>query len=273
MKTVRLVVAFLLAPLVTFPVAMAGISLLGILRILSLTPDFDFTLDQAVHSAELALIWAYWVAFILGAPTILVLCIRGALRRRPLEVTGALLGALPLLPMALTGFERGWWEIAVRWMWLAVGVVSGFLAGHWIWHAVTKPLLMTGNAGASRPAEGILTVLYDARCAFCRHAHLWLEKQPKYVSMTFVAAGSEEARRRFPDLDHGSTLEELTVVGWRGEVYREAKAWIMCLWALKRYRSAALRFSTPERMPMARRFVAWISRNRTRIAEAAGWTR
>jgi hypothetical protein len=104
-------------------------------------------------------------------------------------------------------------------------------------------------------------------------ARRWLAKQPKYVSMAFVEAGSEAARQRFPSLEVGDTLEELTVVGRRGEVYRGAKAWIMCLWALKRYRSAALRLSTPEMQPVARRLVAWVSRNRFRIGEAAGWTR
>jgi predicted DCC family thiol-disulfide oxidoreductase YuxK len=129
------------------------------------------------------------------------------------------------------------------------------------------------DAPAPQPTDAVLTVLYDDRCTLCRRARSWLAGQPKYVSMAFVAAGSNEAKRRFPDLDHGSTLEELTVVGWGGEVYRGGKAWVMCLWALKRYRSAALRLSEPETLPVARRLIAWVSRNRFRIAEAAGWTK
>jgi predicted DCC family thiol-disulfide oxidoreductase YuxK len=121
--------------------------------------------------------------------------------------------------------------------------------------------------------DAVLTVLYDDRCALCRRARAWLAEQPKYVSMAFIPAGSNEARRRFPDLDHDSTLEELTVVGWGGEVYRGAKAWVMCLWALKRYRSAALRMSEPEMLPVARRLIAWVSRNRFQIGKAAGWAK
>ncbi|MFL6258347.1 MAG: thiol-disulfide oxidoreductase DCC family protein [Thermoanaerobaculia bacterium] len=129
------------------------------------------------------------------------------------------------------------------------------------------------GAPAPQPADAVLTVLYDDRCALCRRARAWLADQPKYVSMAFLPAGSNEARRRFPDLDHGSSLEELTVVGWGGEVYRGAKAWVMCLWALKKYRSASLRLSEPEMIPVARRLIAWVSRNRFWIGEAAGWTK
>ena len=111
----------------------------------------------------------------------------------------------------------------------------------------------------------VLTVLYDERCALCRRVRGWLAEQPKYVPMDFVAAGSAEARRRFRELDHDATLEELSVVGSGGEVYRGAKAWVMCLWALKRYRSAALRLSGPAMLPRARRLVAWVSKNRLRF--------
>jgi predicted DCC family thiol-disulfide oxidoreductase YuxK len=107
-----------------------------------------------------------------------------------------------------------------------------------------------------------LTVLYDSDCGLCRRVRDWLEAQPKYVEMEFVAAGSMTARRRFPRLDPEKTLREVTVVGDGGEVYQGAKAWLICLWALRRYRLLALDWSTPERMELAKRFVAWVSRNR-----------
>jgi len=119
----------------------------------------------------------------------------------------------------------------------------------------------------------MLTVLYDSSCALCRKARSWLQDQPKYVEMEFVPADSLVARRLFPDLDHASTLQDLTVIGSGGELYRGAKAWVMCLWALKKYRSAALRMSEPEMLPVARRLIAWVSRNRFEIGEAAGWTK
>lgn len=107
-----------------------------------------------------------------------------------------------------------------------------------------------------------LTVLYDPRCAFCRQIRSWLLEQPKYVPMDLVAAGSAEARRRFPGLSAEATLAEVTVVGDDGKVYLGAKAWLMCLWALKRYRGLAMDLSAPELLPLARRAVAWVSRRR-----------
>jgi predicted DCC family thiol-disulfide oxidoreductase YuxK len=107
-----------------------------------------------------------------------------------------------------------------------------------------------------------LTVLYDPACALCQRARHWLAAQPQYVRLEFIPAGSDLARRRFPALDHESTLRDLTVIGDGGEVYRGAKAWLMNLWALREYRETALRWSTPDRLPLARRLVAWVSRYR-----------
>ena len=110
-----------------------------------------------------------------------------------------------------------------------------------------------------------LTVLYDARCNLCSHIRSWLEAQPSYVTLDFVPAGSDEARRRFPQLNHATTTQELTVVSDAGDVYLEANAWIMCLWALRDYRAWSLRMSTPELLPLARRIVLWVALNRFRF--------
>lgn len=115
-----------------------------------------------------------------------------------------------------------------------------------------------------------LIVLYDQRCDLCRRIQAWLISQPKYVDLAFVAAGSAEARRRLPQLDHGATMTELTVISDGGAVYRGAKAWLMCLWALREYRGWALELGSPEMMPLARRFIAWVSRNRFKFGYFSG---
>jgi len=107
-----------------------------------------------------------------------------------------------------------------------------------------------------------LTVLYDASCSLCRRASEWLAAQEQLVALEFVPAGSGEARRRFPHLDHAQTLREVTVVADGGEVYRAEKAWVACLWALPAYRSLAERLSSPVLLPLARRFVATVSQFR-----------
>jgi predicted DCC family thiol-disulfide oxidoreductase YuxK len=110
-----------------------------------------------------------------------------------------------------------------------------------------------------------LTVLYDARCNLCSHLRSWLEAQPAYVRLAFVPSGSPEARRRFPALDHAATTSDLTVIGDDGAVYIEAKAFLMCLWALRDYRAWSLRLSSPDMLPLARRVVLWVAQNRFRF--------
>ena len=61
-----------------------------------------------------------------------------------------------------------------------------------------------------------LTVLYDPTCGLCRRAHEWLAQQRKLIELVFVPCKSDEARRRFPQLDHDLTAKDLTVIGDRG---------------------------------------------------------
>lgn len=104
---------------------------------------------------------------------------------------------------------------------------------------------VTADRGAARvPVRG-LTVLYDAECSLCAFLRDWLVRQPQLVPLEFVPAGSDHARRRFPGLDHRATLDEITVVGDTGQVYRGTAAWIVTLWALREHRPLAHRLSTP----------------------------
>jgi predicted DCC family thiol-disulfide oxidoreductase YuxK len=119
---------------------------------------------------------------------------------------------------------------------------------------------MTGSAdtkgGAGVPADRTpvrrLTVLYDAECALCAFLRGWLVRQRQLVPLDLVPAGSEQARRRFPALDHRATLDDITVVGDAGQVYRGAAAWIVTLWALREYRPLAHRLSTPSGAKLAK---------------------
>ncbi|MEU5507034.1 thiol-disulfide oxidoreductase DCC family protein [Streptomyces fungicidicus] len=101
------------------------------------------------------------------------------------------------------------------------------------------------DRGAPRVPVRRLTVLYDAECSLCAFVRDWLVRQRQLVPLELVPAASEAARTRFPGLDHGSTLEEITVVGDGGQVYRGAHAWIVTLWALREHRGLAHRLSTP----------------------------
>ncbi|MFD8297691.1 DUF393 domain-containing protein [Streptomyces sp. SID2999] len=103
----------------------------------------------------------------------------------------------------------------------------------------------------SAPVRG-LTVLYDAECGLCTHLRDWLVKQPQLVPLELVPAGSAEAEARFPGVDPARTLEEVTVIGDSGQVYRGAAAWVVVLWALREHRPLAHRLSTPAGAVLAR---------------------
>ena len=110
-----------------------------------------------------------------------------------------------------------------------------------------------------------LTVLYDPQCGLCCRVHAWLLSQPKYVELAFVPVASEEAYRRYPKLNHTLTAKDVTVISDEGAVYWGAKAWLMCLWALRNYREWSFRLSSPELLPTARRVVSMISQNRRKL--------
>ena len=112
-----------------------------------------------------------------------------------------------------------------------------------------------------------LTVLYDETCGLCRRARAWLEDQPSYLTLEFVAAGSPRARARYPGLSREELLAELCVVAEDGRVWKGASAWVLCLWSLRRYRGLAMQIARPGQLELARRFVGAVSRNRYRLSD------
>jgi predicted DCC family thiol-disulfide oxidoreductase YuxK len=113
-----------------------------------------------------------------------------------------------------------------------------------------------------------LTVLYDAQCSLCVHLRQWLSRQRQLVPLDLVPAGSDEARRRYPRLDHARTLREITVIGDKGQIYAGPAAWIVCLWALAEYRPKAHWLATPAGAPFVR--VTMLAAAKYREATGAG---
>ncbi len=119
----------------------------------------------------------------------------------------------------------------------------------------------------------LLTVLYDPNCGLCRRVREWLSNQPRFVPLLLVPVKSDEARARFPMLDHEPTVNDLTVISDDGAVYFGPKAWLMVLWALCRYREWSYRLAAPELLPTTRRVVSLISEHRYQISRAAKFAR
>jgi predicted DCC family thiol-disulfide oxidoreductase YuxK len=129
----------------------------------------------------------------------------------------------------------------------------------------------TADRGTARVPVRRLTVLYDARCPLCTHLRDWLVRQRQLVPLDLVPAGSAEARRRLPGLDHDRTLEEITVIGDGGQIYRGPAAWIVCLWALADHRPLAHRLSTPAGARLARGAVLAAAKYRQAQRRSERW--
>jgi predicted DCC family thiol-disulfide oxidoreductase YuxK len=107
-----------------------------------------------------------------------------------------------------------------------------------------------------------LYVMYDSHCGLCTEVRDWLGAQPAYLDLRVLASGSDEARTKFPGLPAG----ELAVVSDSGEVWLGDHAFIMCLWALKDYRTWAQRLASPLLRPLARQAFEAVSHNRKDIS-------
>ena len=115
-----------------------------------------------------------------------------------------------------------------------------------------------------------LTVLFDPGCGLCRSARRWLGRQPAFVTLEFLAAGSVEARRRYPELSVVETRNRLTAVGDDRDVYTGDRAFVTCLWALRGYRGWALRLAAAGEQALARQLFESLSKRRHRLSELVG---
>jgi predicted DCC family thiol-disulfide oxidoreductase YuxK len=109
-----------------------------------------------------------------------------------------------------------------------------------------------------------LTVVYDQQCGLCKRLSGWLVAQPKWIRIRLLP--SHAATSVYPTLADRIARDELVVVSDDGRVYLGDHAWLMCLYALKDYRSWAKRLSKPALLPLARSAFAILSANRRRIS-------
>lgn len=108
-----------------------------------------------------------------------------------------------------------------------------------------------------------LTVVYDENCELCRRARDWLALQPSYVELELIAAGSDEAQRRYGSLPWLG--EELVIVDEAGHVWIGPAAFLVAIWSTRDYRPWSYRLSGPTFAPLAERFFHLISTKRKRL--------
>src|SRR5579864_5842406 len=113
-----------------------------------------------------------------------------------------------------------------------------------------------------------LTVFYDPNCGLCSRVGTWLLAQPRLLGLR--VAPSSSLARIYPELAARGLRDELIVVSDEGAVYLGDRAWLMCLYALKHYRSWAARLSRPSMLPFARGAFAILSSNRRQVSKWLG---
>jgi predicted DCC family thiol-disulfide oxidoreductase YuxK len=107
-----------------------------------------------------------------------------------------------------------------------------------------------------------LYVLYDPKCELCRRLKDWILVQRSWIGLAVLEAGSDKARRLFPELERIAGKDDLAVISDEGAVYLNDRAWIMVLYAMVEYRDWAARLTHPILMPLARQAFAALSKNR-----------
>ncbi len=88
--------------------------------------------------------------------------------------------------------------------------------------------------------------------------------QATLVPIAFISAASEQARARFPYLDHNRTTTVLTVVAANGAIYEAERAWLVCAWALPAWQPVAERLGSRTRLVLVRAVARTVDRHRQR---------
>jgi len=107
-------------------------------------------------------------------------------------------------------------------------------------------------------------VIYDETCELCRRCHHWLATQPTFIELRFVACGDPQAKALYGDYPWYQI--DLMVVSDDGQAWIGPDAFLMCLWATRRWRATSFRFRGKALRPMVERFFHSLSDNRATIS-------
>jgi predicted DCC family thiol-disulfide oxidoreductase YuxK len=111
-----------------------------------------------------------------------------------------------------------------------------------------------------------LYVLFDQECTLCQRCCHWLSQQPAFIELQFVPLQSPDVVARFPGIEAIDLRERLVVISDEGAVYQGQYAWIMCLYALRDYRTWSQRLAQPALLPFAQKVCELVSKHRLAIS-------
>jgi len=145
----KLLTAFAVAPLATFPATLLVATVLGTIFPYDCPPGCSFLMrlrgsaGLGAYVGLIALLYAFPIMLLLGIPVTLALRRLGRFRLNTMAGAGALVGALPFLPFLLGGLTagvRGDTEVLpFAILWLVAGTMSGLLTACVVWLMAPQP--------------------------------------------------------------------------------------------------------------------------------------
>ena len=111
-----------------------------------------------------------------------------------------------------------------------------------------------------------IAVFFDQDCSLCRACRRWLQAQDKFFPIEFMPYQSERAHEVCPQLDTLNPDQEIVVMADNGRIYQGGSAWIMCLYALRRYRELSFKLAHPMLLPLAKKMCHIVSERRLSLS-------
>ncbi|MEK7701028.1 MAG: DUF393 domain-containing protein [candidate division NC10 bacterium] len=122
---------------------------------------------------------------------------------------------------------------------------------------------MGGPPVARAPA----VLIYDGECPMCRASALWLMRLAlSGGALEILPCRSEPRRTRFPQIADAACLTAMQLILPDGRVLAGADAVPELLRRIRGLGWVAGLFALPGVRPLARRFYAWVARNRLRLS-------
>jgi len=84
--------------------------------------------------------------------------------------------------------------------------------------------------------------------------------------MRFLSQSCAAARAEYGSLFPDGPEKQLIVISDDGQVWRDERAWLVCLWALRDYRRLSHRLASPLLRPLTSRSYKWVARHRQSLS-------
>ena len=112
-----------------------------------------------------------------------------------------------------------------------------------------------------------IEVFYDGRCGMCCSFHEWINQQPRAYRIEFIPYQSPMAEKVFPGIGTLDPAREMIVKTDRGEIFRGAEAWVLCLYSCANHQATAQKLASPGLLSIAIHSCRLLAANRHSLSK------